>query len=74
MIFPRLNHPPKRWIRQVCVDSEGCVQVDGLAQLVAAEPQELLQILRRGLAQPPGLQIWRFLMGKNMKKGTFVEN
>ena len=57
MIFPRLNHPPKRWIhrhRQVCVDSKGCVQVDGLAQLVAAEPQELLQILRRGLAQPPG--------------------
>lgn len=36
---------------KVCVDSEGCVQVDGLAQLVAAEPQELLQILRRGLAQ-----------------------
>ncbi len=39
---------------QVCVDSEGCVQVDGLAQLPANEPAELLQILRKGLAQPPG--------------------
>ena len=39
---------------QVCVDSEGCVQVDGLAQLPASEPSELLQILRKGLAQPPG--------------------
>lgn len=36
---------------KVCVDSEGCVQVDGLAQLPAAEPAELLQILRKGLAQ-----------------------
>ena len=36
---------------KVCVDSEGCVQVDGLAQLPASEPSELLQILRKGLAQ-----------------------
>ena len=36
------------------MDSEGCVQVDGLAQLPASEPSELLQILRKGLAQPPG--------------------
>ena len=42
--------PPARsvWIRK------GCVQVDGLAQLPASEPSELLQILRKGLAQPPG--------------------
>eukprot|EP00913_Durusdinium_trenchii_P017998 g16914.t1 len=36
---------------KVCVDSEGCVEVDGLAQIPAADPQELLQILRKGLHQ-----------------------
>eukprot|EP00913_Durusdinium_trenchii_P018000 g16914.t3 len=37
--------------KEVCVDSEGCVEVDGLAQIPAADPQELLQILRKGLHQ-----------------------
>ncbi|CAJ1395522.1 unnamed protein product [Effrenium voratum] len=36
---------------KVCVDAQGCVEVDGLAQLVAQEPSELLQILQKGLAQ-----------------------
>ena len=41
------------WTCQVCVDSEGCSS-GWLGPTAASEPSELLQILRKGLAQPPG--------------------
>jgi len=36
---------------KVCVEAQGCVEVEGLAQLPAQTPNELLEILHRGLAQ-----------------------
>ncbi|CAE7235023.1 cdkal1 [Symbiodinium natans] len=54
--FIDLLRPVDRTGRQapgvkVCVDAQGCVEVDGLEQEVAQTPVDLLEILEKGLAQ-----------------------